>query len=313
MTKMKIFAGTASKELGEKVAQCFGKPLSIINFKRFADGEFRVDFDENIRGCDVFLIQSCYAPSDNYFELFQMIDAAKKASARKIIAVIPYFGYARQDRKDRPRVGITSQLVATFLEAAGATRVVAFDLHADQIQGFFRIPMDQLFTSYVYVPYLRQLGLKNLLMASPDVGAAKKAAHLAGILKTEMVICHKHRNADGVIDKMILIGDVEGKDVVIIDDIVDSGGTLIECANLIMKNGANSVRAGIIHPVLSGKAKQKIQDSVISELIVTDTIPLRLKDGEVYDKIKVLSVSELLSDAIIRINNDESVSELFKY
>jgi ribose-phosphate pyrophosphokinase len=310
---IKIFAGTASLELGQKVAGACNIPLGKMETKRFRDGEIRVTFGENIRGCDVYLIQSCYAPADNYFELFLMIQAAKLASARKIVAMPVYFPMARQDRKDRPRVSVGSKLIANFIETAGATRVVSIDFHADQIGVFFNIPCDQLFSSYVFVPYIKSLNLPNLTFAAPDVGAAKKVAHIAGILKADMVMCHKHRNLDGEIDQMILIGDVKDKNVIIHDDIIDSGGTLLECADLLIKNGAASVRAAIIHPVLSGNAKQKMQNSNLVEVIVTDTIPLRLKEGESFSKFSVLSVSNIISEAIQRIHYDSSISEMFKY
>jgi ribose-phosphate pyrophosphokinase len=281
--------------------------------KVFADGELRVTFGENIRGKDVFLIQSCYAPSDNFMELCLMVQSAKLASARKIVAVLPYYLMSRQDRKDRPRVSVGAKLVADFLTASGATRIVSIDLHSDQTGTLFNIPFDQLFASYVQVPYIKNLNLDNLTVVAPDVGAAKKGVHMAGILKTEMVICHKHRNRDGIIDQMIVIGDVKDRDVILVDDIIDSGGTLIDCANLLKEKGAKSIRACIIHGVLSGESKQKIQDSVIEELIITDTIPLRLKENENFDKISVISISELLANSIMRIYEDKSVSELFRY
>lgn len=312
--KMKIFAGSASLDFGKKVADHLGKKLGKIETRVFSDGEMRITFGENIRGRDVYLIQSCYAPYENFMELCLMIQAAKLASARKIIAIPIFYPMARQDRKDRPRVSVGAKLVANFLEVAGATRVISFDLHSDQTGSLFNIPFDQLFSSYVFVPYIKNLNLeKNLVFCSPDVGAVKKSAHLSGILKTEMVICHKHRNAEGVIDEMILIGDVKDKDVIIVDDIVDSGGTLIECANLLIEKGAKSVRACIIHPVLSGKAKENIQNSVIKEVIVTDTIPLRAKEGEVFDKFTVVSVTEILANAIKKNHNNKSISSLFKY
>lgn len=310
---MKIFAGSASLDLAEKVSQHCGKRLGKIEKKIFADGEMRVTYGENIRGKDVYLIQSCYSPSDNLIELCLMVQAAKLSSARKIVAIPVYYPMARQDRKDRPRVSVGCKLVSDFLQSAGATRVVSIDLHADQTSTLFDVPFDQLFASYVQIPYIKKLNLDNLVFASPDVGAVKKSAHMSGILKTEMVICHKHRNSDGIIDDMILVGDVRNKNVVIVDDIADTCGTIIECANLLKNKGARSVRACVTHGVLSGDAKQRIQDSIIEELIITDTIPLRLKDHEDYNKISVLSISELLADAIHKIHKNKSVSKLFKY
>jgi len=310
---MKIFACQSALELGHKVAKHCHTRLGRMETKRFSDGEMRITYGENIRGKDVYIISSCYSPSDNFMELCLAVQAAKLASARRIIAVLTYYPMGRQDRKDRPRVSVGAKLVADFLEAAGATRVVAIELHADQTSGFFNIPFDQLFASYVQVPYIENSKIKNLVFCSPDVGAAKKSAHLSGILKTEFVICHKHRNKDGEIDDMILVGDVTDKNVIIVDDIIDSGGTLIECAELLMKKGAKSVKALVVHPVLSNSAKQKIEDSVIDELIVTDTIPLRLKENEKYKKITVITIANLLGDAIIRNQKNMSVSKLFKY
>jgi len=304
---VKIFSGSASTGLASDVAKNLKMGLGQYELQRFSDGEMLPIFKENIRGRIVFIVQSGYSPFENYWELFQMIDAAKKASAARIIAVIPYYGYGRQDRKDQPRVGISAKLIANFLETAGATRVVSIDLHADQIQGFFDIPVDQLQASYVFVPYIKSLGIENLVVASPDTGGTKKAKYLSRHLDTDMVICYKHRAEANKIDEMILIGDVKGRNVIIVDDIIDTGGSICRASDLMMEKGAKSVRAVITHPVLSGKAYENIQKSSLTELIVTDTIPI--KDG--CDKIKVLSVSTLLSRAIRNIVNNKSLSKLF--
>lgn len=304
---VKIFAGPASKDLAENVARNLKMGLGQIELLRFSDGETLPIFKENIRGRMVFLIQSGHAPIDNYWQLFQMIDAAKKASASKIITIIPYYGYGRQDRKDQPRVGISAKLIAKFLEEAGSTRVVSIDLHADQIQGFFEVPVDQLQSLYVFVPYIKSLGLNNVIVAAPDTGGTKKAKLLAKHLGTEMVICYKHRSEANKIDEMILIGDVVGKNVIIIDDIIDTGGTLCKSADLMMAKGALSVRAVITHPVMSGNAYENVETSTLKELIVTDTIPLKRK----CEKITVLSISALLSRSIRNIVDNKSLSKLF--
>lgn len=304
---VKVFAGSNSIELATAVARNLKIGLGQMELQRFSDGEILPVFKENIRGRTVFLIQSTNSPFENYWELFQMIDAAKKASAAKIIAVIPYYGYGRQDRKDQPRVGISAKLIANFLETAGATRVVTVDLHADQIVGFFDLPVDQLQASYVFVPYIKALNLPDLIIASPDTGGTKKAKYLAGHLGTEMVICYKHRSKANEIDEMILIGDVRGKHVIIVDDIIDTGGTLCRAAELMMERGALSVRAAITHPVMSGKAYENLSKSMLTELIVTDTISLKEKN----DKITVLSISTLISRAIRNIVDYRSISKLF--
>jgi ribose-phosphate pyrophosphokinase len=304
---VKIFAGSGTNDLAKEVAKKLKVSLGQYELIRFADGEMLATFKENIRGRDVFLIQSTNPPIDNYWELFQMIDAAKKASAKEIVAVIPYFGYARQDRKDQPRVGITSKLVANFLEVAGATRVISVDLHADQIMGFFDIKVDQLYASYVFVPYIKALNLKGLVIASPDTGGTKKAKYMAQHLGCEMVICYKHRSKANTIDEMILIGDVKNKNVILIDDIIDTGGTLCKAAQLMKDKGALSVRAVATHPVMSGDAYENIEKCAISELIVTDTIALKKSSK----KITVISVSDLLSRAIRNMVNNKSISKLF--
>jgi ribose-phosphate pyrophosphokinase len=304
---VKIFSGSSNIELAEKVAKNLKLGLGQVEFKKFSDGETLPVFKENIRGRTVFILQSCFPPFDNYWELFQMIDAAKRGSAAKIIPVILYMGYGRQDRKDQPRVCISSKLIANFLETAGATRVVSIDMHADQIVGFFDIPVDQLYASYVFVPYLKNLNLDNIVVASPDTGGVKKAKYLAKHLGTEMVICYKHRSEANKIDEMLLIGDVKGKNVIIVDDILDTGGTICKSADLMMEKGAKSVRAVITHPVMSGTAYENIEKSSLIELIVTDTIPLKKN----IDKITVLSVSTLLSRTIRNIVEYKSLSKLF--
>ncbi len=303
----KIFSGTGSQYLAEKIAKKFGEPLGKVNIQRFSDGEIYVEFKESIRGRFVFLIQSTYAPSDNLMELLLMIDAAKRASAYKVIAVIPYYGLARQDRKDRPRVAIGSKLVANMLTAAGADRVITMDLHAPQIQGYFDIPVDHLDSSAIFIPYIENLKLANLTFAAPDVGSANRIREIATYFECEMVICDKHRKRANEIASMVVIGDVTDRDVVLIDDICDTGGTLVKSAALMKEKGARSVRALCTHPVLSGKAYENIQNSVLEELVVCDTIPLR---GE-CSKIKVVSTDELFAVTIRNAFENKSINSLF--
>jgi len=303
----KIFSGTGSQYLAEKIAKKYGEPLGKVNIQRFSDGEIYVEFQESIRGQFVFLIQSTYAPSDNLMELLLMIDAAKRASAYKVIAVIPYYGLARQDRKDRPRVAIGSKLVANMLTAAGADRVITMDLHAPQIQGYFDIPVDHLEASAIFIPYIEKLNLENLTFAAPDVGSANRIREIASYFECEMVICDKHRKRANEIASMVVIGDVNGKDVVLVDDLCDTGGTLVKAAALMKEKGANSVRALCTHPVLSGKAYENVQNSVLEELVVCDTIPLR---GE-CSKIKVLSTDELFAVTIRNAVENKSINGLF--
>lgn len=303
----KIFSGTGSQYLAEKIAKKFGEPLGKVNIQRFSDGEIYVEFKESIRGQFVFLIQSTYAPSDNLMELLLMIDAAKRASAYKVIAVIPYYGLARQDRKDRPRVAIGSKLVANMITAAGADRVITMDLHAPQIQGYFDIPVDHLDSSAIFIPYIESLKLPNLTFAAPDVGSANRIREIATYFECEMVICDKHRKRANEIASMVVIGDVTDRDVVLIDDICDTGGTLAKSAALMIQNGARSVRAMCTHPVLSGNAYKNIQDSVLSELVVCDTIPLRGECG----KIKVVSTDELFAVTIRNAFENKSINSLF--
>src|SRR5574344_2247607 len=308
-----IFTGRATAYLAKDIANIYGKPIGDSQVLQYADGEFQPSFEENIRGRDVFIIQSTFAPADNLMELLMYVDAAKRASAKRIIAVIPYFGFARQDRKDKPRVPITAKLVADILTAVGVTRVITMDLHADQIQGFFNVPVDHLYSSSIFIPYLRGLAsesfnLDNVMFASPDVGGTKRASEYAKKLGCGFVMCYKHRNKPNEIDTMQLIGDVTGKHVILVDDIVDTGTTLCKAAALIKDNGAKSVRAMITHPVLSGDAVEKIENSQMVELIVTDTIPLK----QISKKIRALSVAPLFAEAIRRVEYKESIANLYE-
>ncbi|MCB0409988.1 MAG: ribose-phosphate pyrophosphokinase [Flavobacteriales bacterium] len=305
--KVKLFSGRASKDLAEKIAKSYGIPLGNVIINTFSDGEFQPSFEESVRGADVFIIQSTFPPSDNLMELLMMVDAAKRASARRIVAIIPYFGLARQDRKDKPRVPIGAKLAANMLAAAGVTRVMTMDLHADQIQGFFEVPVDHIFGSTIFIPYIKQLNLPNLTMASPDMGGTKRANAYAKFLEAEVAVCYKQRKKANVIEDMFLIGEVAGRDVIIVDDMVDTAGTLTKAADIMMDNGATSVRAIASHAILSGKAYERIENSKLTELIVTDTIPL----SQQSDKIKVLSVAELFSDIINKVFNHESISNTF--
>jgi len=304
---VKIFAGLGSKNLAQKIAQRFGAPLGKVNIQRFSDGEIQPVFLESIRGDYVFLVQSTFAPAENIMELLLMIDAAKRASAYKIIAVIPYYGYARQDRKDKPRVAIGSKLVASLLEAAGANRVITMDLHAPQIQAFFDIPVDHLDSSAIFIPYIQSLKIENLTFAAPDVGSTNRVREIASYFSADMVICDKHRKRANEIASMVVIGDVTGKDVILIDDICDTGGTLAKAAGLLKEKGAKSVRALCTHPILSGNAYQNIENSVLEELVVCDTIPL----AKSSPKIKVLSVSDLFAIAIRNAYENKSITSLF--
>jgi ribose-phosphate pyrophosphokinase len=304
---VKFFPGTASKYLAEKIASEFGADLGKVTISKFSDGEIQPSFEETVRGNDVFIIQSTFAPSDNLFELLLMIDAAKRASAKNIIAVMPYFGYARQDRKDQPRVSIGAKLVANLLTAAGVTRIMTMDLHADQIQGFFEVPVDHLYSSAIFIPYLKGLNLPNLTIATPDTGGTKRANAYATFLNAEMAICYKQRKKANEVHSMTVIGDVQGRDVVLVDDLCDTAGTLTKAAELMMDNGATSVRAVCTHAILSGSAYERVEKSVLKELIVTDTIPLNKES----DKIKVLSVSHMFADVIKKVVTNESISSTF--
>lgn len=303
----KIFAGTGSQNLAEQICKSYGCPLGKINIQKFSDGEIQPIFLESIRGDFVFLVQSTYAPADNLMELLLMIDAARRASAYKIIVVMPYYGYARQDRKDRPRVAIGSKLIANMLVAAGADRLITMDLHAPQIQGYFDIPVDHLDSSAVFIPYITQLRLDNLTFAAPDVGATNRIREIASYFEAEMVICDKHRKRANEISSMVVIGDVTNRDIVIIDDICDTAGTLKKAAALLKDKGAKSVRALITHPVLSGNAYQNIEESVLEELIVCDTIPLK----QPSEKIKCVTTAELFAVAIRNAFENKSINSLF--
>ena len=304
---VKLFSGQASIYLAEKIAHAYGEPLGEVRYQQFSDGEMSPFIMESVRGHDVFIIQSTFAPADNFMELLLMIDAARRASAENVNVIIPYFGYARQDRKDKPRVSIAAKLIANLLSAAGASRLMTFDLHADQIQGFFDIPVDHLDGNYIFVPYLKSIGLDNIMFASPDVGGIKRARSFAKFFDAELAVCDKYRREANKVESMRLIGEVEGKDVVLVDDLVDTAGTICKAALLLKEKGAKSVRAVCTHPVLSGKAYETIENSVLEEIVVTDTIPLKQKSK----KIKVLSVSDLFAKAIRKIHDHESVSSLF--
>jgi ribose-phosphate pyrophosphokinase len=305
---IKIFAGRGSQHLAEKIASDFGKALGDSSIDQFSDGEIQPFFNETVRGCDVFIIQSTFSPSENLMELLLMIDAAKRASAHYISAVVPYFGYARQDRKDKPRVAIASKLNANLISAAGASRVMTMDLHAPQIQGFFDIPVDHLDGSVIFIPYIRSLNLENLVVASPDIGGSKRTRGYANHIDSEMVICDKHRKKANQIATMNIIGDVQDKNVVLIDDIIDTGGTLVEAARVMKSEGARSVRACITHPLLSGNAIEKIENSELEELVVCDTIPV----SQDTTKIKTLSVSKLFAQAIRNVYEHGTISSLFQ-
>lgn len=304
---VKFYTGSATRDLAEKIASAYGTPLGNVNLAYFSDGEIQPSFEDSVRGCDVFIIQSTFPPADNLMELLLMIDAAKRASARQIVAVIPYYGYARQDRKDKPRVSIGAKLTANLLSAAGATRIMTMDLHADQIQGFFDYPVDHLFASSIFGPYIKKLGLEDITVVAPDIGGSKRANAYSKYLNCEMALCYKVRKKANEIESMTVIGDVAGKHILMIDDMIDTGGTLTKAADMMMERGALSVRAFCTHPVLSGSAYEKIEKSGLTELVVTDTIPLKQESP----KIKVLSCAELFANTINRLLHDESISSQF--
>ena len=306
-TEAKIFACTQSTEIGKNIAKAFGVKLGKVIFHNFSDGEFQPSFEESIRGSRIFLIGSTQPSSDNLMELLLMIDAAKRASARHITAVMPYFGWARQDRKDKPRVPIGAKLIAKLLETAGATRIITMDLHADQIQGFFEKPVDHLYASTIFIPYLESLKLDNLTIASPDMGGSKRAYAYSKFLKSDVVICYKQRKKANIISHMELIGNVEGKNVVLVDDMVDTAGTLTTAADLMMERGAKSVRAICTHPLLSGKAYERIENSKLKELIISDSIPIKNKSK----KIKVLSSANLFAEVMKNVHNNKSINPFF--
>ena len=303
----KIFACTQSMPLAEQIAKAYGQALGKVNFSRYSDGEYQPSFEESVRGTRVFIIGSTNPSSDNLMEMLLMLDAAKRASARHITAVLPYYGWARQDRKDKPRVPIAAKLVAKMLETAGATRIITMDLHADQIQGFFEKPVDHLFASTIFLPHLKQLNLPNLCIASPDMGGSKRAYTYSKALESDVVICYKQREKANVISHMELIGEVQGKNVVLVDDMVDTAGTLTKAADLMVERGALSVRAITTHGLLSGNAYERIENSKLTELIITDSISKEHPSS----KIKVLSCAELFADVMHRVHTNTSISSKF--
>ncbi len=304
---LKIFTGTNTRYLTTKICSSIGVDLGKSSCPVFADGEFEPCYEETIRGSHVFIVQSTFPPADNLLELLLMIDAAKRASAYKIIAVIPYFGFARQDRKDKPRVSIGAKLMADLLSMAGVDRIITMDLHADQIQGFFNVPVDHLYASALFIPYIQKMGLRDIVIASPDVGGTKRANTYARLLGTDMVICHKSRSKPNVVENMTLIGDVRDKDVIIVDDLIDTAGTITKAAGLMVKEGANSVRAFAAHGLLSEPAYQRIEDSALQEVYFTDSIPAKKESS----KIKYISVAGAFAEAIHRVYKNESISSLF--
>ena len=306
-TPAKIFACTQSTALGKAIADHFGIEVGKVNFSRYSDGEFQPSFEESVRGARIFIIGSTHPSSENLMEMLLMLDAAKRASARHITAVLPYFGWARQDRKDKPRVPIGAKMIAKLLETAGATRIITMDLHADQIQGFFEKPVDHLFASTIFVPYLQSLNLDNLTIASPDMGGSKRAYAYSKFLKSDVVICYKQRQKANVISHMELIGDVQGKNVVLVDDMVDTAGTLTKAAELMLERGAKSVRAVCTHGILSGNAHERVENSSLEELIITDSIPSK-KDSP---KIKILSCAELFGSTMKSVHLNKSIHENF--
>lgn len=303
----KIFASSQSVALAEKIADSYGMPLGKVKKNLFSDGEYQVCFEESIRGRRIFLIGSTNPPNDNLMEMLLMIDAAKRASARHITAVMPYFGWARQDRKDQPRVPIAAKMVAKILQAAGATRIMTMDLHADQIQGFFEVPVDHLYASTILLPHVEAMNLENITIASPDMGGSKRAYAYSKYLKCEVVICYKQRKKANVIDTMEVIGNVEGRNIILVDDMVDTAGTLTKAADIMMERGALSVRALTTHAILSGPAYERIEQSGLKELIITDTIPLKKQSS----KIKVVSCAPLFANVMKKVQSNTSISGQF--
>ncbi len=306
-SSVKIFSGTSSRYLAEKICQSYGIPLGNLIIQRFSDGEISPFFEESVRGCDVYLVQSTFPPADNIMELLLMVDAAKRASASSVTIVVPYFGYARQDRKDKPRVSIGAKVVANLFSASGADRLMTCDLHAGQIQGFFDFPVDHMDGSALFVPYIKSLNLENLVFAAPDVGGVGRARSFAKIFEADMIVCDKHRKRANEIASMQVIGNVENANVVLIDDMIDTGGTICRAGAIILEKGAKSVRAVCTHPVLSGKAYENLENSVLEQVIVSDTIPLRKESA----KIHVLTVASLFATAIRRVHEHTSISTLF--
>jgi ribose-phosphate pyrophosphokinase len=307
--QIKFFAGRGSKYLAEKIAGSYGIELGVSSIMEFEDGEFQPSYDESVRGATVFIIQSTFPPSDNLMELLLMIDAARRASAYKIVAVMPYFGWARQDRKDKPRCSIGAKLVADILVTAGVDRVMTLDLHADQIQGFFSVPVDHVYASSLFLPFIMKSSLENLAIAAPDMGGAKRASAYAKAIDCPVIICHKSREKANVVGDMTAIGDVEGKNVIIIDDMIDTAGTITKAAEMMIKQKALSVKAMATHALFSGSAYRKIQDSPLKEVIITDTIPLSEEHEICKDKIKILSVADLFATIIRKVFNSESISD----
>jgi ribose-phosphate pyrophosphokinase len=304
---LKIFPCTKSMDLTQRICDSLGVEVGKTSCPIFSDGEFEPCYEETIRGSHVFIIQSTPPPADNLMELLLMIDAAKRASAYKTIAVIPYFGYARQDRKDKPRVSIGAKLIADLLSTAGADRIITMDLHADQIQGFFNVPVDHLYASSMFIPFISKMGLENLVIASPDVGGTKRANTYAKMLGTDMVICHKSRAKANVVDSMTLIGEVKGKDIILVDDLIDTAGTIAKAADLMMDKGANSVRAFAAHGVLSGPAYERIENSALTEVYFTDSIPGKKESS----KIKYIPIANALGEAIERVYKNQSISSMY--
>ena len=306
----KIFSGTKSRYLAEEMCKHLGIELGKMNTIRFSDGEFEVSFEESVRGCDVFLVQSTFPNSDNLMELLLMIDAAKRASARSVVAVVPYFGWARQDRKDKPRVSIAAKLVSDLLSAAGINRLVTMDLHADQIQGFFNVPVDHLYSSSVFVPYIQSLHLEDMVIASPDVGGAKRANSYSKYFQCPLVLCHKQRAKANVVESMTIIGDVKNKDVVLVDDMIDTAGTICKAADLMKENGARSVRCVTSHALMSGPAVDRINASALQEVIFTNSIPFDLSRS---NKVSVISIAELFANTISGINTNHPISKFYLF